>query len=394
MPAIPAEETGFLACARMARGVVATLFGVSSEDLVTPTRASAKVAFARQIAMYLTHVVFAVSYTRVGAAFGRDRTTAAHACRVIEAAREDADIDHVVERLGAALRAIARNTRTSPTGRALMTRAMSRITSEELADEARRVLPHLTRGERVLAAADGGGYGLFDMKTFRQRTDMRISGAVLDALRAQRAHRAPAQDRRGSAPDALCPHRRRPRLSRARALSAGEPFADQHRIRVRGEGAVPRVGGATPLEWLKMRKGAGGEALIAEAEAAAGERLHRDFSRALTSASPRAAWPQERIDASRRIDFSPTESMQSAEVARGKFWRAVEAVGPELAPVVVAVACHLKPLEAVEAALGLPARSAKSLLKAGLMALARHYGLGPVRQTRTQVLAAASGPLP
>jgi chromosomal replication initiation ATPase DnaA len=46
--------------------------------------------------MYLAHVVFRLSLTRVGRAFGRDRTTATHACRVIEDAREDPDVDLLI----------------------------------------------------------------------------------------------------------------------------------------------------------------------------------------------------------------------------------------------------------------------------------------------------------
>jgi len=100
------------AYAAITGGLVALVFGVSPQDLAAPTRHHAPVSFARQVAMYLTHVVFGVSFTRVGAAFGRDRTTAAHACRVIEEAREDYYIDEVVGRVDAALRALAR-----PTGR-------------------------------------------------------------------------------------------------------------------------------------------------------------------------------------------------------------------------------------------------------------------------------------
>ncbi len=39
--------------------------------------------------MYLCHVGFSLSFEAIGRLFGRDRTTVAHACRVIEERRED-----------------------------------------------------------------------------------------------------------------------------------------------------------------------------------------------------------------------------------------------------------------------------------------------------------------
>lgn len=84
---------------------VARAFKVSVTELRAPTRRAAPVALARQIAMYLMHVVFGVSLSAVGRHFGRDRTTAAHACRQIEDRRDDPDFDLLVDRLEFALRA-------------------------------------------------------------------------------------------------------------------------------------------------------------------------------------------------------------------------------------------------------------------------------------------------
>ncbi len=39
--------------------------------------------------MYLAHIVFGLSYTRVGICFGRDRTTVRHACALVEDRRDD-----------------------------------------------------------------------------------------------------------------------------------------------------------------------------------------------------------------------------------------------------------------------------------------------------------------
>src|SRR4029078_13559797 len=53
----------------------AAAFAVPGGGLVSTTRRSGHVAFARQSAMYLAHVTFGLNYTEVARAFRRDRTT-------------------------------------------------------------------------------------------------------------------------------------------------------------------------------------------------------------------------------------------------------------------------------------------------------------------------------
>jgi hypothetical protein len=72
---------------------VAAAFTIPIGELQAGTRRSAPIAFARQNAMYLAHVVLGLSYTEAGRAFGRDRTTAAHACRLVEDRRTDPGLD-------------------------------------------------------------------------------------------------------------------------------------------------------------------------------------------------------------------------------------------------------------------------------------------------------------
>lgn len=78
---------------------VAAVFEVPLSHLRASTRGSPRAAFARQVAMYLAHVVFGLSLTEVGAIFARDRTTVAHACASIEDGRDDpvfdARLDHL-----------------------------------------------------------------------------------------------------------------------------------------------------------------------------------------------------------------------------------------------------------------------------------------------------------
>lgn len=78
---------------------VATAFTIPLCELRSATRRRADAALARQSAMYLAHVALGLSFTEVGRAFGRDRTTAAHACRRIEDRRSEAQLDAALTNL-------------------------------------------------------------------------------------------------------------------------------------------------------------------------------------------------------------------------------------------------------------------------------------------------------
>ena len=80
----------------LAAGLVASAFGIRGDALLKARRGTAEVAVARQAAMYLAHTRLSASYTLAGAFFGRDRTTAAHACRKTEERREDARFDGII----------------------------------------------------------------------------------------------------------------------------------------------------------------------------------------------------------------------------------------------------------------------------------------------------------
>ena len=86
----------------------AAAFALPVGELIAASRRSADIAFARQSAMYLAHVTFGLSYSEVGRGFGRDRTTAAHACRLIEERRDDPAVDAVLGSLEDACGALRR----------------------------------------------------------------------------------------------------------------------------------------------------------------------------------------------------------------------------------------------------------------------------------------------
>ncbi len=90
---VPLPPSEIMACpddiCRLVTACVAFDFGLDAAALETTSRSSRRVAFARQIAMYVAHVGFGLGFETVGRAFGRDRTTVAHACRVVEDGRDD-----------------------------------------------------------------------------------------------------------------------------------------------------------------------------------------------------------------------------------------------------------------------------------------------------------------
>jgi hypothetical protein len=94
-PDLPESEV--LRLRVLIEATIGEIFGVASTDLAAPSRGKAPVALARQAAMYLAHVSCGMSLTDVGAVFGRDRTTVAHACAVIEDRRDDPVFDRALE---------------------------------------------------------------------------------------------------------------------------------------------------------------------------------------------------------------------------------------------------------------------------------------------------------
>ncbi len=92
-------------------GTVAAVFDVDEILLDQPNRGRARIALARQAGMYLAHVACGLSFTAVGRVFGRDRSTVAHACRLIEDARERRQFDKVMTMLERSVRVIVE---TSP----------------------------------------------------------------------------------------------------------------------------------------------------------------------------------------------------------------------------------------------------------------------------------------
>lgn len=89
--------------ARLAEVTTVAAARIPLAGLRSASRGRKPTALARQTAMYLSHVAFGLSLTRVGICFGRDRTTVRHACALIEDRRDDPGLEFGLTALETAL---------------------------------------------------------------------------------------------------------------------------------------------------------------------------------------------------------------------------------------------------------------------------------------------------
>lgn len=171
----------------------------------------------------------------------------------------------------------------------------------------------------------------------------------------------------------------------ARRQAGAEPYREQHEMRVtemrKGEDGRMRPvlvnQGESPIGWLRGRTGRSGRALIGAEQFDAAERLRADFTRAQLAPRVTSAWDGgvSSRRSRRAAPDGPENVSEAAIAAKQRFLKAMRAVGPELAGVLVDVCCLLRGLEDTEKTHGWPRRSGKVILQLGLTALARHYGM-------------------
>lgn len=94
-------------------GYVSEILELPCEHLECTARGHRAAIRARQIAIYVAHVGASLPLTQAGALFARSRATAAHACRLIEDARDrdralDRMLDLIVDAVDAMLAAQCR----------------------------------------------------------------------------------------------------------------------------------------------------------------------------------------------------------------------------------------------------------------------------------------------
>lgn len=161
----------------------------------------------------------------------------------------------------------------------------------------------------------------------------------------------------------------------------GEGYRSQHqdvgtrRVEVGGAWQTVEVDHReSPLATLMRHRGRKGERFLSEAEFRAGERLRSDYTRGQIIAHTGMNWDFSGTGRSSHADRNRRAELSDAAVAaRGRVEQAINAVGPELAGVMLDICCFLKGLEQVELERGWPRRSAKIMLKSSLGVLARHY---------------------
>ena len=165
----------------------------------------------------------------------------------------------------------------------------------------------------------------------------------------------------------------------ARQGAGEEAFQRQHAEmetrHIEGDArAVCANAAESPVGTLARRRSRDGEPWLAPVAVAAAERIRRDFEVGQLQPRITANWTAS-VSGGRRDGGGLADISDMAMAARRRFDGAVTELGPELAGIVVDVCCFLKGLETVEREHRWPARSAKLVLRIGLAALARHYGL-------------------
>ena len=95
----PQSEEARQKAADLVISVTGRAFEVSRTALMAKSRSRTEIAFARQVAMYLLHIVFGLTYKDTGDCFGRERTTVAYACSSVEDSRDDIDLDRKLDTL-------------------------------------------------------------------------------------------------------------------------------------------------------------------------------------------------------------------------------------------------------------------------------------------------------
>ena len=180
-------------------------------------------------------------------------------------------------------------------------------------------------------------------------------------------------------------------LRRALAGDGDDGFATQHRVMqsetITHAGqriAVTTNAAECPLAWLAGRKDRAGAPFITAEQYEAGRRLACEHAKGHATERITQSW-----NASGVRGDAPRDRLAVSEAAldaRRRVERALDAVGPGLCDVLLAVCCEEVGLETVEKRQGWPQRSAKVVLRLALDRLADHYGIaaaatGPARAT-------------
>lgn len=94
--ALPGSSMTTFLIARIARHCVADVLRCEPLAMMGKARGSRKLAYARQLAIHLTHIVAGRSASEVAKAFGRNRATAGHHFEIVENLRDLTEFDDFI----------------------------------------------------------------------------------------------------------------------------------------------------------------------------------------------------------------------------------------------------------------------------------------------------------
>jgi hypothetical protein len=158
------------------------------------------------------------------------------------------------------------------------------------------------------------------------------------------------------------------------ALRASASYAASRKAEARPQRPASNQA-ESPLSWLRYRRDAAGRPLLDDAQFQAGERLRTDLT--LAGLTPRVtmSWTGIPGGGGGTARNSADDITERRLAASTRVARALEAVGPDHAGILVDVCGFLKGLDAIGETHGWPRRSGRLILQHALSALARHYGL-------------------
>lgn len=164
--------------------------------------------------------------------------------------------------------------------------------------------------------------------------------------------------------------------------TGADGFREQHSIFLPVPGNPSREARINPSECpvarLAQRKQSDGSAYLTPDLVEAADRLRHDFERGNLNPSVTMNWSSTSTASGRRRHRDEVDRLTDMALAsRARLRKALKAVGPEFADLLMDVCCFLKGLEIVESERRWPARSAKLVLRLALKSLARHYGFAP-----------------
>lgn len=347
---------------------------------------------AADVATYLAHVGSGLTMRAIARAQGRQPSTVMRAVRRIEALRDDPLAERALAMLeaGDAPKSNKSSRKDSPMSKLATTPPSPQVAA--LTNAERVALERLSEPEAFMLVANGAEKaGVFCAKNgFRKPLSLIPIGSATRFLTMDWVKclvRSDLSTRYALTATGRAMLRRRDLAAATKPATglaeASSIFAGQHQAPGARRYANPETGkietlrvnlGESPLGWLARRKDANGASLLKPEEVEAGERLREDYELAQVGPKLGQDWSRFLAPIDRTSGPGRTPS-EGPLLARERFTKATEALGPGLADAAIRICCFHEGLEATERRMGWSARSGKVVLKLALQRLVGHYGL-------------------